>query len=442
MTSNTIPCPIMGCKHSATGTSHPFQTLTTLIRHLQGDSHKHSLHLLDHSVCHNINLFTCSHHNCSQHPGHFFTSKRALDTHTTTHHPVLFTHHPSTPTTTFTHIIFDSHASTHLIDNWTNGINFILTHYNHEPPHFRSTWLDKLKRNNKKRFQILHAKIIETIIHSHSANASAPFWWLLFHLELLILCPTDIHNRDNMSIGGIIHQRLDDLQSGNIEALFNDAFKIRSRNTQHAPPHNNGNRAAQIAADSDNYRTAIARLNSTNPIATITRKNISTVKALYSPPVPHRDFNPPNPPIQAHTLPGDICHTIKHAPKHKGTGLNADSIDIFTSLVKLDNPHINTNIHSLFNLIYSGQIPTITKKFFTDTYLFCLHKDNNDPSKLRPIGIPTAIRRLIASHIAITMKDKFATHLLPHNYAVGVNGGMDFIIKAMQLSIEHSIITP
>ena len=40
------------------------------------------------------------------------------------------------------------------------------------------------------------------------------------------------------------------------------------------------------------------------------------------------------------------------------------------------------------------------------------------------------------------MKDKFATHLLPHNYAVGVNGGMDFIIKAMQLSIEHSIITP
>ena len=309
MTSNPTPCPIMGCKHSATGTSHPFQTLTTLIRHLQGDSHKHSLHLLDHSVCHDINLFTCSHHNCSQHPGHFFTSKRALDTHTTTHHPVLFTHHPSTPTTTFTNIIFDSHASTHLIDNWTNGINFILTHYDHEPPHFRSTLLHCLTRNNKKRFQVLHAKIIETI-HSHSANASAPFWWLLFHIELLILCPTNIHNRDNTTISGIIHQQLDDLQSGNIEALFIDAFKIRSRNTQLTPPHNNGNRAAQIAADSDNYRTAIARLNSSNPIATITRNNISTVKALYSQPTPHRHFNPP--PSTASSYP-----PRRHLPHHQ-----------------------------------------------------------------------------------------------------------------------------
>jgi hypothetical protein len=48
----------------------------------------------------------------------------------------------------------------------------------------------------------------------------------------------------------------------------------------------------------------------------------------------------------------------------------------------------------------------------------------------------------MASHIAITMKDKFGLHLLPYNYAVGVNGGMDFIIKSMQLSIERHIITP
>jgi hypothetical protein len=34
------------------------------------------------------------------------------------------------------------------------------------------------------------------------------------------------------------------------------------------------------------------------------------------------------------------------------------------------------------------------------------------------------------------------TTILPYNYAVGIDGGMDFIIKSMQLSIEHHIITP
>ncbi len=56
-----------------------------------------------------------------------------------------------------------------------------------------------------------------------------------------------------------------------------------------------------------------------------------------------------------------------------------------------------------------------------------------------PIGIPTAVRRIIATHVARQWKDKFALHLLPYNYAVGVPNGMEFIIKTMQLSIEQFI---
>ena len=444
MTSNHLPCPITGCNHSHGGTAHPFQTLTTLIRHLQSPDHQRSLHLLDHSICHNINLYTCTHNNCAPHPGRLFTSKRALDDHNATHHPVLHCH-PSTTTASpsiSTDIIFHSHAHSHLINNWATAIPFILTHYDHPPPHFRSTWLRLIQGNNLKRFHLLHVKIIESILHSHTIDSSAPFWWLLFHIELLILAPTHLHNRDNTSVASVIRNRLDDLQSGNIEQLFKDAFAIHSRSTHNPPPHNDGNRAAQLAANADNFRTAIARLNSTNPIAVITKNNISTVKKLYSNPVPHRTFSAPPIPIQQHHLPGDICNTIRRAPKHKGTGINADSIDIFSALVKLKDNHINHTIQDLFTLIYHGQIPTIAKKFFTDTYLFCLHKDTNDPNKLRPIGIPTATRRIIASHIAFTLRDKFAHHLLPFNYAVGVAGGMDFIIKTIQLSIERHIIQP
>ena len=82
------------------------------------------------------------------------------------------------------------------------------------------------------------------------------------------------------------------------------------------------------------------------------------------------------------------------------------------------------------------------KHYFTDVYLFCLHKDPNDHTKLRSHGIPTAIRCLIATHVARSLKSKFASHLLPYNYAVGIPDGTSFIVKAMQLAIEKFIDAP
>jgi hypothetical protein len=82
------------------------------------------------------------------------------------------------------------------------------------------------------------------------------------------------------------------------------------------------------------------------------------------------------------------------------------------------------------------------KCYFTDFYLFCLQKDPNNHSKLHPLGIPTAIRQIIATHIARSLKSKFASHLLPHNYAVGIPDGMSFVVKAIQLAIKKFIDTP
>jgi hypothetical protein len=70
------------------------------------------------------------------------------------------------------------------------------------------------------------------------------------------------------------------------------------------------------------------------------------------------------------------------------------------------------------------------------------HKDPTDPTKLRPLGIPTAIRRIIATHVARTLKSKFAAHLFPYNFAVGIEDGSSFVIKAMQLAVEKYIDSP
>jgi len=52
------------------------------------------------------------------------------------------------------------------------------------------------------------------------------------------------------------------------------------------------------------------------------------------------------------------------------------------------------------------------------------------------------IRRAVQVHVAHTLRDKFASHLLPFNYAVGIPNGSDFVVKAMQLSIKKFIDTP
>jgi hypothetical protein len=82
------------------------------------------------------------------------------------------------------------------------------------------------------------------------------------------------------------------------------------------------------------------------------------------------------------------------------------------------------------------------KRYFTDVYLFCLHKDPKDHSKLRPLGITTAIWQLIATHVARILKSKFASHLLPYNYTIGIPNGMSFVVKAMQLAIKKFIDAP
>ena len=56
-----------------------------------------------------------------------------------------------------------------------------------------------------------------------------------------------------------------------------------------------------------------------------------------------------------------------------------------------------------------------------------------------PIGVPTAIRWIITNHIALNFRRKFPRHLLSYNVAVGIDNGMDFVLKASQLAAEKYI---
>jgi hypothetical protein len=73
--------------------------------------------------------------------------------------------------------------------------------------------------------------------------------------------------------------------------------------------------------------------------------------------------------------PSDPLDTIRHAAHNKGAGVNADSIDLFSSLLKCSIPTITDDLQFVFDLIYKNKLPENIKCYFTDVYLFCLHKD-------------------------------------------------------------------
>ena len=53
--------------------------------------------------------------------------------------------------------------------------------------------------------------------------------------------------------------------------------------------------------------------------------------------------------------------------------------------------------------------------------------------------MPTALWCIVTNHIAQSYRRKFALDLLPFNYAIGIDSGIDFVVKTSQLSVEKYI---
>ena len=71
--------------------------------------------------------------------------------------------------------------------------------------------------------------------------------------------------------------------------------------------------------------------------------------------------------------------------------------------------------------------------------MVALRKSEPDPTKLRPLGIPSAARRIAAKATLHLFRTNFAKYLLPFNYAFDINGGIDFIISTMRLGVDEYI---
>ncbi len=293
---------------------------------------------------------------------------------------------------------------------------------------------------------------------------SKPFWLLTILFEQLVLAPRPPEVEESPhaeSLTQCLYRRIRWFRAGRIKDLYDESCKVVSlppadRFGPSPPPSSNSEKTAQLAADNDNFGTANARLTKNTPVARVfdgPDGNLQSLIDLH----PDARYKPKKQVRRSRrkaqrfrntnefvfTAPS-IISDLLHLKKGKAPGLQVDSLDIFIHLAKRCRtpqakkklkPFAST-LAAFFTLVANGDYPEDIRSILTTTYLVALEKDPNNHKKLRPLGIPAAIRRIAANAIASECRSEFASYLLPYNYAVGIQGGIDFVTSSLRLGVE------
>ena len=443
--NTTTKCPFPGCSQEMVSTN--------LLRDHLTLNHKQDLHKINTEQWNTIGLFAC--HNCNNQ--NIFKSKGILNRHILRQHNThttgkdnltLLLHHLPTPNTSAC--------------KWINTLPW-LHNLRLEPPPFRQNIWHKTNTSTKNKIKHVYHNILQTIVASRHPTTDRPqinhlhkrdsIWKIGILFQSLILCPLPRDSQEGTSYH--INLRLHKLQTGDIVTLYKESRNITSltplQKKERADKTTNRQRinSAQMAANLDNYKSAIARLDQSTPVALNTEQNLHILKKLY--PKRHTIIDQNNARV-CHTnikkIPDlDIetfIRTFSRIPQGKAAGPYADISDVTRALVthfdhhNKCNPYANT-VYEFFKIIIEGNIPTNIKRAYNSSFLFGLHKDPEDLSKLRPVAVGSGWRRAFTSTLVRHNNPAFTKYLMPYNYAVGVKGGTNFIYHTIRCEIEKYV---
>ena len=439
----SLKCPFKGCGLS-------FDNKGLLKEHLLRDHHE-NLHKIRREEWKKMNL-----HFCKVCKNEIYSSQGFLERHIKTKHNTdddldldnyeRIREYIPTPTTS------KEHWRTAL--SWLNNLRIT-------PPPFRqSLWL-KMNNSTKKKVKFVYSKLIEILISTPNKNKHRPFtpalhrcnaiWKLFIIFESIILFP--LEKSRNETTSEQLENRLHLFRTGNIQELYS-----RSRSIVSTSPLDKVSKAdyqnkymkekcAQIAADQDQYKSAIDRICSSSPIAINTPEVVQALEKLY--PKKHTlpsTYNSPKRKCFKNSKPNDDIDTfinlMAQTKKGKAAGPFADVADIIREMVLHKERKKNIYAESIFYLykrISQNDMPSEIRRLFNASFLFGLHKDPKDKLKLRPVAVGGSWRRALSAYTIKSNTKLFTEFLAPYNYAIGVKGGSNFIFHTINLEIDRYI---
>lgn len=377
-----------------------------------------------------------------------------------------------------------SPVQTATLNHWDSGLQW-LANFQPTPPNFRQSLIAKVKYELEDTVVNLFEDVLAVCVESQKESFKSELvddfdyqyehiWKLPFIFEQLILAPKPYSSNTNnkkkdQSIRKLVLHRIRLFRSGQLEQLYSESCQVRSRSRRSyisSPPDKV--KCAQEAANEDNFRACEKRLASDLGVAPLNEGNIPIIENLFPKSLQlnirgQRKGRGANMTTRCATrtnskkiifTPKEVMDHLMRLRRHKAPGIQVDSLDLFIKLARRRNNEkrkkehrrdksiATQNIASFFTLVAQGHLPPAITELIRTTYLVALQKDANDLTKLRPLGIPAAIRRITASLIVNKFKSDFATYLLPFNYAVGISGGIDIITNTMRMGVEKFISKP
>ena len=130
--------------------------------------------------------------------------------------------------------------------------------------------------------------------------------------------------------------------------------------------------------------------------------------------------------------------TLRGLKRGTANGPLGDSIDLLR-YCGLKREKFRHNVQMLVLEIGEGRLPENTVQFFNPNFFFALHKQLEDDTDLRPIGIATALRRLSSAHYSVCSSPYVASKLAPLQMGIGISGGIDFITMTARMKAEKYI---
>lgn len=379
-------------------------------------------------------------------PGH-------LQAHTTRAHPPT---PPRTHTTTeIIHMALPQSDKT----QWDATLLWLHT-LNPEPPPYRTNLWRKLDPSTRGIYHHnlghVYNWIISTTQPMHDPTTPShllsptPIWKLLILFDMLILHPRP-NTGTHMSPGNTVKYRLSLFRQGRIPELYQQAHAPRSTPTT-TRPQPNLDHAAQLATDEDNYHTAYARITKAMPVAAITPEVRELCLQLYPPPTTYQSRhratrqhgNQPTIQVEEDTL----AKTLQKLKKGTAAGPFGDLPDTAKAFALYQPPHSNHQPYlqrftSILELILNHQVPPAISPLLAASHFMALHKDPEDPTKLRPISMGSALRRVAGKYIMEVYSTAFATYLLPlGQFGIALQGGMQLAIDSARAQLHRYIDSP
>ncbi|MGH7954925.1 MAG: hypothetical protein ACREOZ_03100, partial [Gloeomargaritales cyanobacterium] len=355
--------------------------------------------------------------------------------------------------------------------SWLSAMEF-------QPMPFRKSFYKNLRALQRKSVHDLLQDVFQSFLASHSPvsedlepppheSSTTPFYHLTALFEALLMGPRG-NNETRGKLGHLLDARLHAFRSGNIRELYERAISIKSIPPGDPSRPSSLDKAVATAialANDDNLGKAFRQISSDTPVAPNTPPVVEALGRLYPPPCPYEPrarsqrqagsaastaelFTSADPFITNQLYNKDNIRTYLRSQKRgSAPGLLADSTDLFIDFFLSrtddtsheDSANNVTFFASLIEKIMRNQLPNETRDSFCSSRLIALQKDRNNPLKLRPIAIGSALRRLTSGWISRVHRPYIAEKLAPFQFGIGVPGGLDFVALSTSLRVDKYV---